>query len=71
MIEFACMHIYLIFYTSPSFLLYILLYYQVEYYVKWRGFSSLENTWEPIYNLNSAAIRYYFVYLYLYILHIE
>jgi hypothetical protein len=35
--------------------------------VKWRGFSSLENTCEPIDNLNSAAIRYYFVYLYLYI----
>ncbi|XP_028394782.1 uncharacterized protein LOC114518939 isoform X1 [Dendronephthya gigantea] len=30
--------------------------FQIEYYVKWKGFSSLENTWEPRQNLNSAAI---------------
>ncbi|XP_028394783.1 uncharacterized protein LOC114518939 isoform X2 [Dendronephthya gigantea] len=29
---------------------------KIEYYVKWKGFSSLENTWEPRQNLNSAAI---------------
>ena len=30
--------------------------------MKWRGFSRLENTWEPIDNLKSDPIRYYFVY---------
>jgi hypothetical protein len=31
---------------------------QMEYYVKWKGYSSLENTWEPEEHLNAAAIRY-------------
>ncbi|XP_028397550.1 uncharacterized protein LOC114521341 [Dendronephthya gigantea] len=32
---------------------------KVEYYVKWKGYSSLANTWEPEGNLNAAAIRAY------------
>ncbi|CAB4044270.1 Hypothetical predicted protein, partial [Paramuricea clavata] len=30
---------------------------KVDYYVKWKNYSSLENTWEPEENLNAAAIR--------------